>query len=300
MAWRLLIWMALAVLGATAMAFNTLTPEEERVIVGKGTERPFSGRFWKHDDVGTYVCRRCSAPLYTSKSKFASNCGWPSFDAEVAGAVRRQPDADGRRTEIVCARCGGHLGHVFEGEGYTPKNTRHCVNSLSLDFVPGEVDRLRRAIFASGCFWGTEYVFQRAPGVVSTTTGYIGGHTQKPTYREVCSDRTGHAEAVEVVYDPEKTTYEALCRLFFETHDPTQVNRQGPDVGSQYRSAIFTLDDDQKAVAERLIEQLRAKGLDLATEVVPAGPFWPAEDYHQDYYNRTGKQPYCHAFTPRF
>jgi peptide methionine sulfoxide reductase msrA/msrB len=282
------------------MARNALTPEEEWVIARKGTEQPFSGRFVDHKADGTYVCRRCNAPLYVAGSKFASGCGWPSFDEELPGAVKRVPDADGRRTEIVCARCEGHLGHVFTGEGYTPKNTRHCVNSLSLDFVPAEPSRLKRAVFASGCFWGTEYVFQRAPGVVSTRVGYTGGKTEDPTYKDVCSGQTGHAEAIEIVYDPDQTTYEALCRLFFETHDPTQVNRQGPDVGTQYRSAVFYADAEQKAAAEKLIGVLRAKGLDVATTTEPAGTFWPGEDYHQNYYNRTGRQPYCHVHTPRF
>ncbi|QXD16074.1 peptide-methionine (S)-S-oxide reductase MsrA [Rhodocaloribacter litoris] len=158
----------------------------------------------------------------------------------------------------------------------------------------------KRAIFASGCFWGTEYHFQRAPGVLSTRVGYTGGHKPNPTYRDVCSGTTGHAEAVEVYYDPEKTTYEALARLFFETHDPTQVNRQGPDVGEQYRSAIFYLDEEQKEVAERLIRILREKGYDVATEVTPASTFWPAESYHQKYYEATGKTPYCHVYTKRF
>lgn len=157
-----------------------------------------------------------------------------------------------------------------------------------------------RALFASGCFWGTEYHFQRAPGVLRTRVGYAGGHTDHPTYRAVCSGRTGHAETVEVWYDPDVTTYETLARLFFETHDPTQLNRQGPDHGTQYRSAIFYLNEDQKETAERLITLLRDRGLDVVTEVTPASTFWPAEDYHQRYYETTGKTPYCHVYTPRF
>ena len=282
------------------MTYNDLTPEEEWVLVNKGTERPFSGKFCDHFAEGFYTCRRCNAPLYASKDKIRTSCGWPSFDDEIAGAVTRRPDADGRRTEIVCSACGGHLGHVFEGEGHSDKNVRHCVNSLSLDFTTASKVKLARAIFASGCFWGTEYVLQQTPGVVSTTVGYTGGKVDDPTYKQVCTDETGHAEAVEVIFDPAKVNYETLCRLFFETHDPTQKNRQGPDMGTQYRSAVFTVNDEQKEIAEKLIALLTAKGLKITTEVTPAGHFWPAEDYHQDYYNRTGRQPYCHGYTKRF
>lgn len=281
--------------------WNELTPEEEQVIVHKGTERPFTGAFWNHKEKGTYVCRRCEAPLYRSEDKFDSGCGWPSFDDELPGAVRRQPDADGRRTEILCARCGAHLGHVFLGEGFTPKNTRHCVNSISLKFIPAAPrPRTARAIFAGGCFWGVEYHFEKAPGVISAVAGYTGGTKEHPSYEEVCRKDTGHAEAVEVTYDPSRTTFEALARLFFEIHDPTQLNRQGPDVGDQYRSEIFYLDEEQKAIAEKLIGILKKKGLNVVTRLTPAGKFWKAEDFHQDYYARTGKQPYCHVRTRRF
>jgi len=275
--------------------WRELTPEEERVIVGKGTEAPCSGEYNEFFADGVYTCRRCGAMLYRSGDKFASHCGWPSFDLELPGAVTRTPDADGRRTEITCAHCGGHLGHVFVGEMLTDRNTRHCVNSLSLSFVPASEVRYGRALFAGGCFWGVEYWFEREPGVLSATSGYTGGTLENPTYQDLHSMDTGHAEAVEVVYDPVRVSYEHLAKLFFEIHDPTQVNRQGPDVGREYRSAIFALDEEQEAVAERLVSTLRAKGLAVATEIVEAGAFWPAEDYHQDYFSRRGATPTCHV-----
>ncbi|PKP23752.1 MAG: peptide-methionine (S)-S-oxide reductase [Bacteroidetes bacterium HGW-Bacteroidetes-22] len=283
--------------------YKMLTAEEEQVILFKGTEAPYTGKLYKNEVEGTYICRRCNAPLYASADKFDSQCGWPGFDDEIKGAVVRVPDADGRRTEILCANCGAHLGHVFEGEGLTAKNTRHCVNSISMDFVKAGDSlpvRFEIALFASGCFWGTEHYMKRAKGVVATDVGYTGGTTANPTYKQVCTGLTGHAETVRVLFDPSMTSYETLARLFFETHDPTQVDRQGPDVGTQYRSAIFYQNDFQKEVAEKLIALLEAKGYDVETEVTKAGIYWPAELYHQDYYDKTGGNPYCHFFTKRF
>lgn len=278
-----------------------LTAFEESVIVDKATEPPGSGAFLHHFEDGVYTCKRCGAALYESKDKFDSGCGWPAFDDEIDGAVKRIPDPDGLRTEIVCAACGAHLGHVFEGEGLTPKDTRHCVNSISLEFeATADEQETGRAIFASGCFWGTEYFLSKAPGVLSTTVGYTGGDLREPTYEQVCTGLTGHAEAVKVVYDPSETSFEALARLFFETHDPTQVDGQGPDIGDQYRSGIFYLDEEQKRVARDLVRRLEENGLDVATEITPAGPFWPAEEYHQDYYDRKGSLPYCHRKVKRF
>ena len=280
------------------MTWKKLTPKEEAVIVHKGTERPFTGEYVDHHEDGTYTCRRCGAPLYRSDTKFDSSCGWPSFDDAIDGAVQEIPDADGVRVEIVCAACSGHLGHVFRGEGLTPKDTRHCVNSVSMGFETA--DSREEAWFAGGCFWGVEHLLAQEDGVLAVTSGYMGGRTEDPSYEEVCSGSTGHAEAVRVVFDPNRVNYETLARLFFEIHDPTQINRQGPDVGSQYRSAIYVASEAQRRVAEGLIKTLQAKGLDVATEVQDAGTFWAAEDYHQDYYRRTGKEPYCHMRVKRF
>ena len=282
--------------------WSRLTEAERRVIVEKETEPPFSGEYERHAEPGVYVCRRCGAALYRSTDKFDARCGWPAFDDAVTGAVRQQPDADGRRTEILCAICGGHLGHLFTGERFTPRNTRHCVNSLSMRFVPasGLAAAFGRACFAGGCFWGVEYYLQQATGVIHAVSGFTGGRLENPSYRQVCSGASGHVEAVEVLFDPRQTTYEALARLFFEIHDPTQVDRQGPDVGGQYRSVVFTHGEAQKTTAEKLVGLLAAKGYAVATRVEPAGRFWPAEPEHQDYYFVHRKTPYCHRPVKRF
>lgn len=288
--------------GVDMQAWQKLTPAEERVIVHKGTEAPFSGRYDKFNEAGVFVCRRCGAALYRSTDKFDAGCGWPSFDAEIPGALLRQPEADGRRTEIQCAHCGAHLGHVFTGEHLTPRDTRYCANSISMDFVPQARvgNHFKRAVFAGGCFWGVEYFMQQATGVVQTTVGYTGGQKPRPTYEDVCSHTTGHAEAVEVIYDPLQTSFENLARLFFEIHDPTQTDRQGPDVGDQYRSEIFYVNEEQKQTAEKLVAELQRKGWPVVTRLTPIAVFWPAEQYHQDYYRHKDQQPYCHRPEPRF
>jgi peptide methionine sulfoxide reductase msrA/msrB len=285
-----------------SMKYNALTPEEKWVIIDKGTERPFSGKYYLNKEKGVYQCKQCGAELFRSDAKFDSGTGWPSFDDAIPGAVREKADPDGRRIEILCATCGGHLGHVFYNEGFTSKNARYCVNSISLSFEPADkpATKTEKAVFAGGCFWGVEYHFRKVPGVLSTTVGYAGGSLARPTYEQVCTGRTGHAEAIEVEFDPSLVGYEVLARLFFEIHDPTQVNRQGPDIGNQYRSAIFYHDEHQKKIAEGLIDQLRSRGYDVVTSVEKATDFWPAELYHQDYYEKTGHRPYCHIYQKRF
>jgi len=285
-----------------SLPLNSLSKAESDVINNKGTEIPFTGRFTNTVDKGTYICKKCGAALYYSSSKFESGCGWPSFDEEIKGAVNRFPDPDGLRTEITCASCGAHLGHVFTGEHLTAKNVRNCVNSISLDFVPAIVEKGRygTAIFAGGCFWGVEYFLQKSPGVISVTSGYTGGHVKNPSYKDVCTGTTGHAEAVKVIYDPTKTSYEKLLRLFMEIHDPTQTGGQGPDLGDQYRSEIFYLNDEQKAIAEKNIDLLKSKGYKVVTAVAKAAEFYDAEKYHQDYYFNNGKVPYCHGYVKRF
>ena len=280
-----------------------LSDEEKRVLIHKGTERPFSGKYTNEKSNGIYTCKICDTPLYKSNDKFDSNCGWPSFDDAIEGAVKRVADADGRRVEIVCATCGGHLGHVFLGEGLTPKNTRHCVNSISIKLDASKEkkdENLSYAYFAGGCFWGVEYYLEKLDGVKEVVSGFMGGHVKNPGYREVVGGRTGHLEAVEVIYDKNKVSYEMLAKTFFEIHDPTQENGQGPDIGTQYLSAIFYCDENQKNIAENLIVQLEKKAYKVAITLRPKVKFYKAESYHQNYYNKSGKTPYCHSYRKVF
>lgn len=280
-----------------------LSDEEKHVIVNKGTERPFVGKYTNEKSRGIYTCKVCDAPLFDSSDKFDSHCGWPSFDDTIEGAVKRVPDADGRRVEIVCANCGGHLGHVFEGEGFTSKDTRHCVNSISLNLTkkPDVKDeKLSYAYFAGGCFWGVEYYLEKLDGVKEVISGFMGGHVKNPSYYEVVRSNTGHLEAVEVVYDASKISYEKIARTFFEIHDPTQINGQGPDIGEQYLSAAFVNGDKERETIKKLISELEANGYKIATKILKKVEFYPADESHQNYYDKKGSKPYCHGYTKRF
>ena len=286
---------------------KNLTPFEKHVIVDKGTERAFSGEYVNTSDKGVYKCKVCDASLYRSDDKFDSHCGWPSFDNAIPGAIKEVPDKDGRRTEIVCTNCGAHMGHVFKGEGLTKKNVRHCVNSVSLQFAKQKMlkknavtSNLKKAYFAGGCFWGVEYYLEKIKGVKEVTSGFMGGKMSNPSYKDVIYKNTGHLETVEVLYDPSKVSYETLAKTFFEIHDPTQTNGQGPDIGSQYLSAVFVNNNEERDITNKLIKVLESKGLKVATKVLSKTTFYTAEGYHQDHYERKGGTPYCHTRVKRF
>lgn len=279
----------------------SLTPDARKIILEKATEYSGSGEYNDFDQAGTYLCRQCGIALFRAEHKFHSGCGWPSFDLEISGRVKREPDVDGRRTEILCNRCNAHLGHVFRGEGFTLLNTRHCVNSLALDFVTNtQIEDSEEVILAAGCFWGVEYYLRQLSGVVKTQVGYSGGHTIYPSYKDVCSGSTGHLEVIRVVFDPQLISYEELIKYFFEIHDPTQTDGQGPDLGQQYLSAIFCYNEQQQQIAKHLIATLEQNGYAVATKIRQVAPFWLAEDYHQNYYTANQKLPYCHSYIKKF
>ncbi|MFZ4430809.1 MAG: bifunctional methionine sulfoxide reductase B/A protein [Phycisphaerales bacterium] len=282
-----------------------LSKEDADVILAKGTERPFCGNLLDNKKEGVYVCKLCSLPLFSSDSKFNSGTGWPSFfkpfdKAHVGVHVDRSHGMV--REEIVCARCNGHLGHVFD-DGPEPTGLRFCLNSASLTFfekgteLPAESRPIptRTAYFAGGCFWGVEDRFAQLPGVIDAVSGYMGGSVDNPTYRQVCNGTTGHAETVRIVFDPTRITYPQLLERFFKFHDPTQLNRQGPDIGDQYRSAIFATDDEQLRQSQEFIAAQaktarfeKRKIVTVVDTAAKAGKFYDAEEYHQDYHAKNG------------
>ena len=269
----------------------------------KRTEQAFTGEYWDNFKDGIYVCRNCGLPLFDAKSKFEASCGWPSFDDSFKFAVKELIDDD--RTEVVCARCGIHLGHVFKGEAFTDKDIRNCVNSFSIKFIPLEQSEEYRnrtentlnpqeIVLGGGCFWCIEAAMLRMPGVLNSVSGYAGGTTENPTYERVCSGTTGHAEVVRLTYDKNTIALTQLLDMFFRIHDPTSLNKQGNDVGTEYRSIIFYKNATEKdEIGQYIQEKQREFDQPIVTEVVPLTTIYEAETYHQRYFEKNPYAGYC-------
>ena len=309
---------------ASAQLKKQLSSEQFAVTQQCGTEPPFHNAYWNNHKPGLYVDVVSGEPLFSSLDKFDSGTGWPSFTQPLKGAdiiEKKDSSAGMERTEVRSGMADSHLGHLFN-DGPAENGLRYCINSAALKFIPvEEMDQAgyasylepfvkaglikatvhETALLAGGCFWGMEEIIRKIPGVIKTTVGYTGGATADPTYEEVCTGATGHAEAIQVVFDPARLSYETLLDYFFRMHDPTTLNRQHNDVGAQYRSAIFFSNGQQKEIAARVKARWDKSGKfnrPIATEITPASKFYPAEEYHQKYLVKHPGGYTCHVLRP--
>lgn len=295
-----------------------LTPEQYTCTQEEGTERPFQNAYWDLKDDGIYVDLVSGEPLFISLDKYDSGTGWPSFTKPIDSDEKNlHLKTDKKllypRTEVRSKKADSHLGHVFDDGPSDKGGKRYCMNSAALNFIPlkemaakGYGKYLFRfadkkgwqvATLAGGCFWGMEDLLKQTTGVIETQVGYTGGELKNATYNSVKTGVTGHAETVQILFDPEKVKYDDILVTFFKVHDPTTENRQGNDTGSQYRSAIFVKDASQEAAAKKMIERVNksnAWGKPVVTKIVPLQEFWRAEDYHQDYLTKNPGGYTCH------
>ena len=272
-----------------------LSEEEYRITRLKGTERAHSSEMCSLFEPGLYACVCCDTLLFDGQQKFESGTGWPSFTQPVSdnSVAYHADNAYGmRRIEALCNTCQAHLGHVFP-DGPAPSGLRYCMNAVSLKKVKNQYEK---ATFGGGCFWCTEAIFDQLKGVLKVESGYSGGKNINPTYREVCSGSTGHAEVVQVTYDPELISYDDLLRIHLSTHNPTTLNQQGADWGTQYRSVIFANDQKQIETAGKIIQEMKPTfEKEIITEVKPLQAFYKAEEHHQNYYSSNPEKAYCTA-----